>query len=197
MNMVIRMAEKNNNKVGSWDSDIVILKPTIILGQGVQDVVVSVQREFSKYEFSILFKGNWHDAGIFLVTNEYIVPEQEVEQASVDYLESIARLRTEQGYNVVAHSHPFSSNTNFSLDDEETINSHFPCSLLSNAQGRIIRGNLLVTISEYPNGKLSIPVKPENIDINVPTIAVEGLEKIKRKPKKNINKVKTVETMCI
>ena len=57
MNMVIRMAEKNNDKVGSWDSDIVILKPTIILGQGVQDVVVSVQREFSKYEFSILFKG--------------------------------------------------------------------------------------------------------------------------------------------
>ena len=55
MNMVIRMAEKNNDKVGSWDSDIVILKQTIILGQGVQDVVVSVQREFSKYEFSILF----------------------------------------------------------------------------------------------------------------------------------------------
>jgi|TARA_Y100000310_G_scaffold83971_3_gene80650 hypothetical protein len=177
---------KKQEEEQSWDSGIVMLKPTIILQQGVQDVVVSTQRSMPNCEFSVLFKGNWHEAGVFYVTNEYIIPNQEVEQASVDYLENIAELRTQQGFNVVAHSHPFSYNTTFSKDDEETINSHFPCSLLSNTKGHIIEGNLLVTINEYEGGKLSIPVKPENIDINMPTIIVEGLEKIKKKPKPKI-----------
>ena len=175
----------------SWDSDLVIFRPHIILQEGVREVVINTQRHHKSYEFSMLFMGSWLDRGVFFVRNRYIIPEQEVERASVDYLESIAELR-QLGYNTVVHSHPFAADSYFSEEDDETINSHFPCSLLSNNRGRIIRGNLLVDMYRPTDAnphrieKLSIPIENYCIDTKTEEIEVVGIDKIKKKPKKKV-----------
>jgi len=181
---------QTRESASAWDSDLVIFRPYIILQDGVEQTIMSTQRQHRSYEFSMLFKGEWHENGFWYVYNDYIIPEQLTERASVEFQESVAELRNQQGFNTVAHSHPFSQDSYFSAPDEETINSHFPCSLLSNNKGRVIRGNLLIDMQRIvPNlepaevmEKLSIPVEGENIDTLVPSVDVAGIDNIKRKP---------------
>ena len=164
-----------------------------MLQQEVREVIVSTQRILGGHEFSILFKGGWHANGFWQVYNEYMIPEQLTERASVEFQQNVAMLRQNEGFNTVAHSHPFSSDSYFSQPDEDTINSHFPCSLLSNNRGRVIRGNLLVNISigitTDENGgqlmateKLSISIEGDNIETFVPSVEVAGVDNIKKKP---------------
>jgi hypothetical protein len=89
----------------------------------------SLQRKVGHNEFSIVCKGHWNDDGTYTVSEEYKVPKQKVDGAAVDYdLDHLEQLKLE-GYNTVIHSHPFKS-SNFSTSDDETINSHFECSVL-------------------------------------------------------------------
>ena len=181
---------QTRESASAWDSDLVIFRPYIILQDGVEQTIMSTQRRHRSYEFSMLFKGEWHENGFWFVYNDYMIPEQLTERASVEFQESVAQLRNQQGFNTVAHSHPFSQDSYFSAPDEETINSHFPCSLLSNNKGRVIRGNLLIDMQIRMHGeppvheirKLSIPVEGENIDTLVQSVEVAGIDNIKRKP---------------
>jgi hypothetical protein len=123
--------KKNGSKV--FDSGLKVIKthtekipvkvPAVII-----NVCNSLQRKVDRNEFSIVCKGHWED-GEYIVSDDFKVPKQEVAGASVDYdLEHLEELKL-AGYNTVIHSHPFKS-SNFSSSDDETINSHFECSVL-------------------------------------------------------------------
>lgn len=121
-----------------YKSDLAVLdRVVIIVPQKIVDICTALQRKFEHHEFSILAKGDWTSQG-FELSEEYAVPKQTVEYASVEYdREDLARLK-QIGYNTVVHAHPYSQiNANrknhtscFSTDDEATINNHFKCSVL-------------------------------------------------------------------
>lgn len=111
----------------------------------IRDICDSLQRKVDKNEFSIVCKGQWID-GEYIVSEDYKVPKQVVAGASVDYdLEHLEALKL-AGYNTVIHSHPFKS-ANFSSSDEETINSHFECSIL-------------YSVGEFPTATIAISSTP-------------------------------------
>lgn len=85
------------------------------------------------------------------------------------------------GYIVIAHSHPFlkGKSGGFSGADDDHINKHFPCSLLLNGKGEVVKANLLIP-TEIKH--LKVRVLTEEITQLVPAedaIEVEGIEKIK------------------
>ena len=164
-----------------WDSGLVVIPPMIILQPNVSKILSSIQKSVSTCEFSALFKGEWTDNG-YLVTNEYLVPLQRVDSTSVDYDEDISVYRGE-GYNVIAHSHPFCRSTgSFSTTDDETINSHFPCSILCNDGGEVVAGNLLLDV-KGTDIKMSVPVEKSDIFTEKVLIEIEGIDRIKEKPR--------------
>lgn len=111
-----------------WDSGLAVLTEVrVLVHPYLKEVCDSIQASFPGLEFSILAKGKWTPQG-FYVGKEFVIPQQEVAGASVDYKEPLASFVT-QGYNVVLHSHPFKSDW-FSTSDDETINTNFPCSVL-------------------------------------------------------------------
>jgi hypothetical protein len=111
---------------------------------------------------------------------EYYIPKQTVQRCSVDYDENIGELRLKDGWNVVVHSHPFNTtgNGSFSVSDEETINSHFDCSLLY-VPHAIADSRLLIDIQ---GNKLQLTVPKDKILIwKTVCPDVQGLEKIVEK----------------
>lgn len=138
------------------------------------NVCNSLQRSVDRNEFSIVCKGRWED-GEYIVDEDFKVPKQEVAGASVDYdNEDLERLKLE-GYNVVIHSHPFES-SNFSASDEETINSHFECSILYSV-GKFSAAT--VAISHTPGVKFILVGNPHIVgeDNLVPESEVNNITK--------------------
>lgn len=89
----------------------------------------AIQKKLPSKEFSLFGTGQYID-GEFVINDEYIIPEQEVGGASVDFTDpAVVDSLRESGWNVVFHSHPFQM-PNFSGSDDETINSNFDCSVL-------------------------------------------------------------------
>jgi len=117
-----------------WDSGWAPSKLRVIVDSKLLSACKYIQSKIDGKEFSVLAKGKFVNEG-FYVTSEYYIPEQEVETASVDYLENIALKRAE-GFNTVIHSHPFTDDTTFSSADAEHINSHFICSVLLNKSSK-------------------------------------------------------------
>jgi hypothetical protein len=123
--------KKSSSKV--FDSGLKVIKThsekiPVKVPIKISNVCNSLQRKVKNNEFSIVCKGSWID-GEFIITEDFKVPKQEVAGASVDYnLEHLEELKL-AGYNTIIHSHPFKS-SNFSHDDDTTINSHFECSIL-------------------------------------------------------------------
>jgi len=115
-----------------FDSELPIVKPIVIVPAKINWLVKALQEKLWQNEFSILLKGSWKENG-FLLDEDYYVPEQEVGSASVDYKEDLSTLQRE--WNVIYHSHPFSVEPDFSSADRDSINAHFPCSLLGNGEG--------------------------------------------------------------
>ncbi len=77
--------------------------------------------------------------------------------------EDLSVLREVHGYNVHLHSHPFGGATGASHADKTHINSHFPCSLISDDDGDIIDAYLLLTLND--GRKMTINVELSNINI--------------------------------
>lgn len=169
--------QHKNNKQGQWQSDLNILEPSICIENQVENILSVAQKKAGHNECSVMFKGDWGDDG-FVVSNEYYIPKQEVSSTSVDYKEDISKLRRENGFNVICHSHPFSRNSNYSNSDEEHVNSHFPCSLLANDIGEIIMASLKLD-TPNPNYKIKVKIKGEDIKYysNL-DVSVEGLDNI-------------------
>jgi hypothetical protein len=93
--------------------------------------------------------------------------------------ENMYKLRTEQGYNVIVHSHPFSTNPSFSGADDEHVNRQFPCSLLSNDDGDICDATILFKLEDGET-LMMLPINKDKIERwdTLGGLDVEGLEKI-------------------
>lgn len=76
-------------QVKKWDSGLRVIEPEVYLATGLEDIFGEVQSQIGDKEFSILLKGDWNDkCDGFYVQNDYHIPLQEVESASVDYHKS-------------------------------------------------------------------------------------------------------------
>jgi len=94
----------------------------------IYEVCSYLARQDTNNEFAIIVKANNTDKG-YLLTNEFLVPEQTVSGASVDF-DNVKLLEyRKQGYNTVIHFHPMNLKT-FSGTDERYINTHFDVSIL-------------------------------------------------------------------
>jgi hypothetical protein len=89
------------------------------------------------------------------------------------------KLRTEQGYNTIVHSHPFSSNPSFSGADDAHVNKQWSCSLLSNDDGEICDATILFKLEDGET-IMQLPIKSSKIDRwdTSGGLEVEGLDKI-------------------
>jgi len=165
----------------TWDSGLRTTEPCIYVEDRVGNILASIQKKIGTDEYSVLFKGYWDEDG-FIVTNDYYIPKQTVSGASVDYDENIGEKRIKDGYNVVAHSHPFSVGTgNYSGADDTHINTHFPCSLLTDRDGDITSATLKL---DTPSKDYKIKIEIESEDIKSCSSASEdivGMDNIKKK----------------
>jgi len=151
-------------------------KVPVIIPLKIISICHSLQRKVgNSNEFSIVCKGQWDDDGNYVVSEDYKVPKQEVAGASVDYdIEHLEQLKME-GYTTVIHAHPFKS-SNFSQSDDETINSHFQCSVLYSI-GEFTTATISITAA--PGLKLVVTGEPriEGEDNIVPESEFNNIEK--------------------
>lgn len=162
-----------NNLSNTWDSELIETPLDIIVPLDLQKVLISIQESNENNEFTILVKGQWADDG-FRLSNEYYIPRQKVTGASVDYLENLRPLREEQGYNVLIHSHPFSSNTSYSSSDEETANTHFDAALLFNGDQELTCGIVKINLENHRIIKLDMNI---HLEYTLPEINIDNIEK--------------------
>lgn len=142
--------------------DLAIRVPMVILA-----ACNKIQEHVGKNEFSIFCKGRMTGRG-YQISDQFVIPEQEIAGASVDYLDGDdGRLRAE-GWNVVIHSHPFNMHS-FSGSDRDTINSHFDCSVLY-SEGKFVAS--ILNLEMGPGVKMQIEPKL-SVDINLPEITVD------------------------
>lgn len=142
-------------------SDIVIRVPMVILA-----VCNQIQEKVGNNEFSIFCKGQYTSRG-YELSHEFVIPEQDVGGATVDYLNEDDGILRSQGWNVVIHSHPFQMH-NFSSSDEETINHHFTASVLY-SQGKFVNSRLNI---DLPGARLQLEPKVI-MDVDVPQVAID------------------------
>jgi len=151
-------------------------KVQIDVPRNILNACDELQEKFKNNEFSIVCKGRWDEDGKYVIIDEFRVPKQKVYGAAVDYdLEHLVELKA-LGFNSIIHSHPFyMKSTSFSMSDNETINSHFECSMLYS--GREFTA-ATITIAPIAGMKLIIPGEPgiEGEDI-VPASQIENIEK--------------------
>jgi hypothetical protein len=171
--------KKTGTKV--FDSGLKVIKANsekipIKLPAKICLVCNSLQRKVENNEFSIVCKGTWDD-GEFIVSDDFKVPRQEVAGASVDYdLEHLEELKRD-GYNTIIHSHPFKS-SNFSHDDDTTINSHFECSVLYSV-GEFTTATVAITSPAHSGMKFVLVGDPkiDGDDGIVPETESSNIEK--------------------
>ena len=168
---------KSRQKV--FDSGLKVLnlhkdKVQIDVPKIILSICDELQEKVGRNEFSIVCKGKWGDDGTYLIEDEYRVPKQKVDGAAVDYDHDHLEQLKAEGFNVVIHSHPFKS-SDFSASDQETINSHFDCSILYSLREFT---TATVLISNMIGVKLLATGKPhiEGEDI-VPKTEFDNIEK--------------------
>jgi len=94
----------------------------------IYEVCSYLAKQDTSHEFAIIVKSKNTDKG-YVLTEEFLVPEQTVTGASVDF-DNVKLLEyRKQGYNTVIHFHPMSLKT-FSETDDRYINTHFDVSVL-------------------------------------------------------------------
>ncbi len=136
----------------SWGT--VVAPAIVVIPEYIEKVCHSIQRQVGKNEFSILLKGQWSSEG-FIVHNEFFIPLQEVTISEVNFKEDLYPL-VRKGWNVILHSHPFTTDAVFSTSDENTINKNFDCSILycqngfSEASLRFSVDDMLVIVKTKP-----------------------------------------------
>ena len=147
--------------------------PTVHISEKFLKVVRALDAKIPT-EFSVLGKAEI-DGDKYTVGDEYYIPEQEVESASVDYKEDMYRLR-EQGWNAVVHKHP-DGIMSFSGPDYEYLNNQFDLSLLWVEK----KFNDATVRLEVGDKYIVIRVDKNNIHTEEEVVEVSGLEKIKKK----------------
>lgn len=132
-----RNGSNKNNKSQTkgttvWDSGLTVIdEPQIIVPEEVRRICEALQKQVGeRKEVGILFKGEWTDNGYKLLP-DYIVPEQTVSPAHINFDEDLSKYRAD-GYEVHVHSHPMNSGTraSFSGTDDKHSNSHFKAALI-------------------------------------------------------------------
>lgn len=117
-------------------------------------------------EFGIVLKGEFKEDG-FYVSKDFIVPEQKVTGASVEFDDVKLLEYRRQGYNTVIHYHPMNL-PNFSSTDDSYINSNFDVSILFNNNsftdsivnlkiGNVklqVQGNIIMQIQEIDTSNI-------------------------------------------
>lgn len=131
----------------TWDSGLEIIKePIIKIPLNLLRVCNAIRDKVNNKEFSILVKGRWTDKG-YELTEEYMIPEQEVTSMTVDYSENLG-IHKVKGFTAVIHSHPHGGE--FSSVDDENINSNFECSILySGGDKEFIDSVLNVSVNNH------------------------------------------------
>lgn len=165
-----RVFNSGLNVIKTHIEKVPITVPSIII-----NVCNSLQKKVDRNEFSIVCKGHWGEDGNYIVSEEYRVPKQKVDGAAVDYdLDHLEQLKME-GFNTVVHSHPFKS-SNFSQVDDETINSHFECSILYSV-GEFTTAT--IAIIPIPGTKLIVTGDPriDGVEYIVPESESNNIEK--------------------
>lgn len=156
-----------------------VRKIPVFVERGVLDVLRAIEERAPKgYEFSVVFKGYYdEERGGFVVTDDYYIPQQEIQPAFVKITEDTMKLIND-GYIVVFHKHP-SGLRSFSGYDDENLNTVFPISLLY-VDNDIYDGTFKV---EIPGTKI-ILLAP--VDVRITGKKIDGIEE-ELKKKLNIN----------
>ena len=92
------------------------------------EVCTYLSKQDNSNEFAIIVKASNTGEG-YVLTEDFIVPEQTVSSASVDFDNIKLVEYRAQGYNTVIHFHPMNL-TKFSSTDDRYINNHFDVSIL-------------------------------------------------------------------
>ena len=158
--------------------------PEIHISDKFMEIVRALDKKIDT-EFSVLGKatinGNKYEVG-----DEYYIPKQTVEYASVDYEEDMYKLR-EEGWNVVVHKHP-SGVKEFSSADYEYLNNQFDLSLLW-VDNKFNDATVRIMVRDM---YLVIDVEKENVHIGTESnIDITGIDNITVK-KYNWRKTKTL-----
>lgn len=158
-----------------WTSDITIAEHIELEVTGyILSVCNFLRAHTSGNEFSILCKGEWVK-NKYVVSDDFVIPNQKVDRVSVYYDDEDLHNHRSNGYNVVIHCHPFTSNS-FSHTDNTTINAHFECSILY-SEGSFTTAVIPITVCDG----LTIQMKPKQIDINWNTTVDISLSEINSK----------------
>lgn len=159
-----------------WDSGLSVLEdPEIHVPRHIQEIAIAIQEEVGRPEWGALFRGEWTENG-FQVLPDYVIPEQKVSRAHIDYEEDLKKYR-ERGYVVNMHSHPFSgSNAGFSGVDDDHINSHFDCALLYAGKAEeIVDGLLNVDVSDGVRVQIDADLNVERERARLPDVDISNI----------------------
>lgn len=102
----------------SWN-----VKPKIIIPSYLWLVCEAIQQNFPAKEFSILVKPSEIKPYTVVLSEEYVIPVQEVSGSCVDYDSEDMLKKINDGFNVVIHSHHNIAGS-FSTTDNEFLHSH-------------------------------------------------------------------------
>jgi len=159
----------------AWDSGLSILTPEefeVCIPERLLKVCRVISSKVGSDEFSLLCKFEIRD-GKAVVSDEFYIPEQEVSSASVDFLEDVSIKREKEGFNCIIHKHPSGCRA-FSSSDNDTINSHFPLSILF-ADGSFVAAVILVETSvglmRFQVGRITV------VEEGLPEVDVSRIKK--------------------
>lgn len=143
--------------------------PTVTINVAVLPIMDKIRQHKQKQQFSVLFKG-WWNGNTYYVSEEFYIPKQKVSKYTVTYKECLENF-IHDGYTVLIHSHPNSTDDKFIHFAENEID-FFECSLLHTPKG--------ITDSKIILGTPSarVQITPAEIVYNYPEIKVIGLENI-------------------
>ena len=110
-----------------WSNDLVtpVSKVTIHVPEAISLVMRTLHNKYEDVEFSILSNSSFDkEQNVFVLSEEFYIPKQKVSRTSIHYSEDMSH-----EYNTVIHKHPKGC-TNFSSQDDQSINVNFSFSLL-------------------------------------------------------------------
>lgn len=172
-----------------------IEKNKVILSEEVRKITTAIQKKTNQQyggncEFGVLFKGEWTDEG-FVVKPDYVIPEQKVSRAHIDYEEDLKKYRDE-GYIVNVHSHPWSTESaSFSGTDDDHINSHFDMAVLYGGKAETFADAVAnVELDSGTTARINPEVEVRQPEEELPE--VEGMDNVETK-KRSTGKSKTTK----
>lgn len=161
-------------KTDEWDSDLTVVRGddiTVLVHIDILSAMRAIGAEIHGVEYGLYAKGEWID-GVFVVGNEWYIPEQRVSAAKVDFEEDAP-----PGFNVVLHKHPRGVKR-FSATDWKYINPNFEASILYEG------GNFVDACVRVPNpsgGFILISARAETV-VSPVEVSDEELGRITRAP---------------